>query len=245
MTLSIGYFFVHCQTLLLSLEERDAEEIILVLRGYHKLLTDRVLPVHRERTRWTQDSGKFLIHQIFIFWIDPDPAISSGSLSQIFQNAAPPYHTRHTVQPALWSFLEQPPHSLIASSGVAERAAFFADLSVPPPYHPPPPGFQVHLKRDELKKDNCSHLNLFCFVFVFITTSCPSSRTTCPPDTSAERKEAENGSLRIRRSRPCPTTARDPYGVLRAATAFPWLSALSESFPALLLLCRPASWTAT
>ena len=48
------------QTLLLSLEERDAEELILVLRGYHKLFTDRVLPIHRERTRWTQDSGKSL-----------------------------------------------------------------------------------------------------------------------------------------------------------------------------------------
>lgn len=45
------------QTLLFSLEERDSEELLLVLRGYHKLATDRVLPVHRERTRWTQDSG--------------------------------------------------------------------------------------------------------------------------------------------------------------------------------------------
>jgi hypothetical protein len=55
--------FILCviaQTLLLSLEERDAEELILVLRGYHKLFTDRVLPIHRERTRWTQDSGKSL-----------------------------------------------------------------------------------------------------------------------------------------------------------------------------------------
>lgn len=48
------------ETLLLSLEERDSEEIILVLRGYHKLATDRVLPVHRERSRWTQDSGEFV-----------------------------------------------------------------------------------------------------------------------------------------------------------------------------------------
>ena len=57
---------VHLQTLLLSLEERDAEEIILVLRGYHKLLTDRVLPVHRERTRWTQDSGESSFSSVFL-----------------------------------------------------------------------------------------------------------------------------------------------------------------------------------
>ena len=54
----VSFVLLHfVQTLLLSLEERDAEEIILVLRGYHKLATDRVLPVHRERSRWTQDSG--------------------------------------------------------------------------------------------------------------------------------------------------------------------------------------------
>ena len=50
---------------MLSLEERDAEEIILVLRGYHKLATDRVLAVHRERSRWTQDSGLFLFFFFF------------------------------------------------------------------------------------------------------------------------------------------------------------------------------------
>ena len=53
------------ETLLLSLEERDSEEIILVLRGYHKLATDRVLPVHRERSRWTQDSGEILSFLFF------------------------------------------------------------------------------------------------------------------------------------------------------------------------------------
>jgi len=59
------------QTLLLSLEERDAEELVLVLRGYHKLFTDRALPVHRERSRWTQDSGNLslqtLIHRTYCF----------------------------------------------------------------------------------------------------------------------------------------------------------------------------------
>ncbi|KAI9562022.1 hypothetical protein GHT06_012987 [Daphnia sinensis] len=99
------------ETLLLSLEERDAEEIILVLRGYHKLATDRVLPVHRERSRWTQDS-------------------------------APPYHTRHTVLPSPWSFVEQPPASCGASEP-EEKLVRYADLSVPPPYHPPPQGFQL------------------------------------------------------------------------------------------------------
>lgn len=47
------------QTLVLSLEERDAEELVLVLRGYHKLFTDRDMSVHRERSRWTQDSGNY------------------------------------------------------------------------------------------------------------------------------------------------------------------------------------------
>lgn len=125
---------MYTQTLLLSLEERDSEEIILVLRGYHKLLTDRVLPVHRERSRWTQDSG--ILHYFRLLIV--------GNLFNIVNYAAPPYHTRHTVLPAQWSFVLSQPAG-VSTDEVESRSAHFADLSVPPPYHPPPPGFQVPL----------------------------------------------------------------------------------------------------
>ena len=43
---------MHCflQNILLTLEDRDAEELILVLCGYHKLLTERDLEVIQDTT---------------------------------------------------------------------------------------------------------------------------------------------------------------------------------------------------
>ena len=38
------------QNILLTLEDRDAEELILVLCGYHKLLTERDLEVIQDTT---------------------------------------------------------------------------------------------------------------------------------------------------------------------------------------------------
>ena len=38
-------YFFYFQNLLLTLEERDAEEFVLVLQGYFSLLTDRELSV--------------------------------------------------------------------------------------------------------------------------------------------------------------------------------------------------------
>jgi hypothetical protein len=38
------------QSLVLLLEERDAEELVLVVQGYYLLLTDRTLPLLHVRT---------------------------------------------------------------------------------------------------------------------------------------------------------------------------------------------------
>ncbi|KAJ9585424.1 hypothetical protein L9F63_002771, partial [Diploptera punctata] len=60
--------------LVLSMEDRDAEELVLVLQGYFRLLTGRHLPVEQDQDlSWTDDS-------------------------------APPYHSQHEVLPAKWSY---------------------------------------------------------------------------------------------------------------------------------------------
>ncbi|PSN30565.1 hypothetical protein C0J52_26752, partial [Blattella germanica] len=60
--------------LVLSLEDRDAEELVLVLQGYFRLLTGQQLPIEQDRDlSWTDDS-------------------------------APPYHSQHQVLPARWSY---------------------------------------------------------------------------------------------------------------------------------------------
>ncbi|XP_066998729.2 uncharacterized protein [Anabrus simplex] len=60
--------------LVLSLEDRDAEELVLVLQGYYRLLTGETLPVEKDKDpAWTDDS-------------------------------APTYHSQHQVIPAKWSY---------------------------------------------------------------------------------------------------------------------------------------------
>lgn len=60
-----------------------------------------------------------------------------------FDYTAPPYHTRHTVLAAPWSFIDRTDLTVVPES--EEKQVRYADLSVPPPYHPPPQGFQVNL----------------------------------------------------------------------------------------------------
>ncbi|XP_023725676.1 uncharacterized protein LOC111867727 isoform X2 [Cryptotermes secundus] len=63
--------------MVLSMEDRDAEEFVLVLQGYYRLLTGKTLPVEQDRD---------------LSWID---------------DAAPPYHSQHQVLPARWSYTGQ------------------------------------------------------------------------------------------------------------------------------------------
>ncbi len=44
------FLFTHLQKLSLTLEDRDAEELILVLVGYHKLLTERDLELIQDNS---------------------------------------------------------------------------------------------------------------------------------------------------------------------------------------------------
>lgn len=45
------------ENIVLSLEDREAEELVLLLQGYYQLLTDKDLPVHQEKDRWVDDSA--------------------------------------------------------------------------------------------------------------------------------------------------------------------------------------------
>nr|XP_018902965.1 PREDICTED: FERM and PDZ domain-containing protein 4 isoform X2 [Bemisia tabaci] len=38
-----------------SMEDRDAEELVLVLQGYYRLLTDKELPIEQEKETWSHD----------------------------------------------------------------------------------------------------------------------------------------------------------------------------------------------
>ncbi|CAG0922678.1 unnamed protein product [Notodromas monacha] len=62
------------QTLTISFEDRDAEEFVLVLCGYYKLLVNRTLSLQKHKDPWTEEE------------------------------VAPPYHTQHKVIPAAWSY---------------------------------------------------------------------------------------------------------------------------------------------
>ena len=53
-------FFVF-QNIVLCLEDRDGDELILVLSGYYKLLTDRDLEVIREKNQFSQQNGEFAL----------------------------------------------------------------------------------------------------------------------------------------------------------------------------------------
>ena len=54
------------QNIILSLEDRDAEELILVLCGYYRLLTDRELEIIQEKSRWSEEQGKFFLSMLNI-----------------------------------------------------------------------------------------------------------------------------------------------------------------------------------
>ena len=47
------------QRIVLTLEDRDCEELVLVLCGYYRLLTESHLEVTQEKSRWTEEQGEF------------------------------------------------------------------------------------------------------------------------------------------------------------------------------------------
>jgi hypothetical protein len=54
-----SFFAFFLQSFVVSLEERDTDELILVLKGYYFLLTGATLFVHKEEDHQTQgDLGK-------------------------------------------------------------------------------------------------------------------------------------------------------------------------------------------
>ena len=65
----IQCFKTYLQNIILSLEDRDAEELILVLCGYYRLLTDRELEIIQEKSRWSEEQGKFYLVYIRYHWL--------------------------------------------------------------------------------------------------------------------------------------------------------------------------------
>lgn len=50
------------QEIVLSMEDRDAEELVLLLQGYYRLLTGKILSVEQDRDlSWIDDAGKSLV----------------------------------------------------------------------------------------------------------------------------------------------------------------------------------------
>lgn len=54
------------QELKFTVEERDAEELVLVLQGYFKLFTSNDLPVHSDPDDWIIDTGMYYFVFLFI-----------------------------------------------------------------------------------------------------------------------------------------------------------------------------------
>lgn len=65
------------RTISVCLEERDASELVLVLRGYYRLATSQILPVDQEQQ------------------------------APVIEDLAPPYLSMHKVLPEKWSYLSQ------------------------------------------------------------------------------------------------------------------------------------------
>ena len=49
------------------MEDRDCEELVLVLCGYYRLLTESHLEVTQEKSRWTEEQGESLLWPMILF----------------------------------------------------------------------------------------------------------------------------------------------------------------------------------
>ncbi|XP_046406554.1 uncharacterized protein LOC124171414 isoform X2 [Ischnura elegans] len=97
--------------LVLSLEERDAEELVLVLQGYFKSLTGQELPLSINLLRLSNNTTNSAKERANQAWLRED--------------LAPPYHTQHHVRPSSWSYV----------SGAASTT-HMVNFAALPPYQP-------------------------------------------------------------------------------------------------------------
>lgn len=58
INLALTFIYLLLQKLSVTLEERDAEELVLVLQGYYALLAEKSLPVHHSRDNYGADQGE-------------------------------------------------------------------------------------------------------------------------------------------------------------------------------------------
>uniref|UniRef100_T1IM84 FERM domain-containing protein n=1 Tax=Strigamia maritima TaxID=126957 RepID=T1IM84_STRMM len=76
--------------IVLNLEDRDAEELVLLLQGYYHLLTDKELPVHQEKDRWAEDAAP-PYHTQHRVQTDDWNYIDSGKEKSVDLSTAPAY----------------------------------------------------------------------------------------------------------------------------------------------------------
>jgi len=119
------------ENIVLSLEDRDAEELVLVLSGYHRLLAgargQEELNVVRQKSEF--NAGREI---------------------------SPPYCSKHQVLAEGWNYPASPlrlPHTdRAAPAGVPvppSTSEYFVDLGGHPPYHTPPDGFRMPLVQQQ------------------------------------------------------------------------------------------------
>ncbi|XP_071443991.1 uncharacterized protein [Hetaerina americana] len=110
--------------LVLSLEERDAEELVLVLQGYFKSLTGLELPLSINLQRLSSNATNSTKERANQAWLREDLGLH---LDLAPQNhfSAPPYHTQHHVRPSSWSYV----------SGAASTT-HMVNFAALPPYQP-------------------------------------------------------------------------------------------------------------
>ncbi|KAG8227528.1 hypothetical protein J437_LFUL008400 [Ladona fulva] len=112
--------------LVLSLEERDAEELVLVLQGYFKSLTGQELSLSINLQRVTNNSNSSPKERANQAWLREDLGLHLDLAPQNLYSA-PPYHTQHHVRPSSWSYV----------SG-ATTTTHVINFAVLPPYQPLP-----------------------------------------------------------------------------------------------------------
>lgn len=87
------------RTISVCLEERDAYELVLVLRGYYRLATNQTLPVDQEE------------------------------LPPQIEDLAPPYLSLHKVIPEKWSYISQDQVCLLYCLQVFKNIKLFTSIS--------------------------------------------------------------------------------------------------------------------
>ncbi|XP_071744367.1 uncharacterized protein [Lepeophtheirus salmonis] len=113
------------ENIVLSLEERDAKELVLVLHGYYKLITHRSLDVIVDEEEDEEESS--LSTEKNWTGLNNIPSVEEES---------PPYCNKHQVRTNQgWNY---------PKSNMGDTKYAVVDFGAHPPYHPPPDSFRIN-----------------------------------------------------------------------------------------------------